>query len=235
MSTLAWITRKQLKLSECGLLPTTSYDTIARSNISLATPDFYESILATRIVVHRGATITSLGLSTATLSSGVTIPCDIVVCGTGFIQTVPFLLPTLTSQLTDSHGNWLLYRHILPSANIANLSFNGFNSSLFCPLTAEITSLWIATSLAGGLALPDVEQRRRSAERKLAWMEERSRGKHACGTSLVPFSLSHIDELLGDLHVQIGWGAWLRQWVLPVDPAAYAGLGELIRARLGMM
>ncbi len=38
-------------------------------------------------------------------------------------------------------------------------------------------------------------------------MEERTEGKHARGTNIIPFSLHNIDEMLSDLDTGIGRGA----------------------------
>lgn len=63
-------------------------------------------------------------------------------------------------------------------------------------------------------------------------MDQRTDGKHAHGTNLVPFSLSNIDDMLGDLRLKLGWFAYLREWLLPVDPTAYKDLGRQLKARL---
>jgi dimethylaniline monooxygenase (N-oxide forming) len=93
---------------------------------------------------------------------------------------------------------------------------------LFCPLTAEISALWLAAYLTGGLhaLLPSEEERRRQAEDEARWLDKRTNGCHAKGTSIVPFSMSFVDELLKDLGVGIGWWGYLKEWILPVDPAA---------------
>lgn len=250
-TSLEWATRCQYSLDSLSLLPPGPYSNIATSTVSLVTPHFYEDVKAGRIVVIRDASIQALSARSAILSTGQQVEADVVVCGTGWEQVVSFLSQEDHHRMTDSEGNWLLYRHILPPS-VPNLTFNGFNSSLFCPLTAEVTSLWIASYLAGGksfsspanycktalkpplidLALSTTEQQLTQAKETLAWMDQRAKGKHAHGTNLVPFSLSNIEDMLGDLRLKLGWFAYLREWLLPVDPTAYRGLGEQLRIRL---
>lgn len=69
------------------------------------------------------------------------------------------------------------------------------------------------------------------AETTLAWMDTRSQGKHAHGTNLVPFSLSNIDEMMSDLGAKIPTLGYIKEWLLPVDPTAYKGLGAQLRTR----
>jgi len=135
----------------------------------------------------------------------------------------------------DEKGQWILYRHILP-VGVPNLSFNGFNSSLFCPLTADITSLWIAAQLESTsgtplLKLPPPEAQLRDAKETAAWLKNRAHGKHSSGATIIPFSLSNIDEMLVDLDVSISIWARLREWILPVDPQAYCGLDAKVLRR----
>ena len=55
----------------------------------------------------------------------------------------------------------MLYRQIRP-VDVPGLYFNGYNSSFFSPLNAEMAAVWIAADLAGTVALPS---RRRCAVR----------------------------------------------------------------------
>jgi hypothetical protein len=227
-SSLGAITSIQLGLGRLSMVPDTPFETIARSTISLATPGLYQAISNGEIAVRRGMLL-SVSPGSVSLSDATTLPADVIVCGTGWRHDLPSFLPAdLIPLLTDSSGNWTLYRHILP-VKLPNLSFIGFASSLFCPLTAEISALWLAAYLTGGLLapFPSEEEQRRQAEDEARWLGERTNGCHAKGTSIVPFSMSFVDELLEDLGVGIGWWDYLREWVLPVDPAACERLSSL--------
>lgn len=220
-SSLAAVTSLQLGLRKLALAPEIPFETIARSTISLATPGLYDAIDKGQIDFHRSV-VQSMSSRSVTLSDGTDLPADVVICGTGWTHDVPSFLPEdLVPKLTDSRGNWLFYRHILP-IGVPDLSFIGFASSLFCPLTAEVSALWLAAHLAEQrlLSLPTEEEQRRLAEQEARWLEQRSNGKHAKATSIVPFSMSFIDELLGDLGVGIGWWDYFKEWILPINPSA---------------
>ncbi len=59
---------------------------------------------------------------------------------------------------------------------------------------------------------------------RLAWMAERTDGRHARGTNIIPFSLHNIDEVLDDIGANIGPLKRSVQWLLPVDPGSYRGV-----------
>lgn len=102
---------------------------------------------------------------------------------------------------------------------------SGYNSSLFCPTSSEVGALWIASYLARGTSrLPSPTSRQELTRSDLEWLEERNKGKHACNTNLVPFSLHSIDDTLSDIGIQLSLGQRLMQWLLPVNPSAYASL-----------
>jgi dimethylaniline monooxygenase (N-oxide forming) len=230
----ALVTR-QLGLKSLGLVPRGSFADIARSNVSLVTDGFFDQVAEGRITVRREIEITRLlaraGRPAVELSTGEIIPADAVVCGTGFHQRVPFLVPRLARQLTDERGNFELYRQILP-LTVSKLAFVGYNSSLFSPLSAEIAALWIARYLTGGLDLPLLGERRSQVLKRLRWMEERTRGKHARGTNIIPFSMHNIDEMLSDIGVDVSRATRFRQWIRPVNPRAYRDLVKRVRSGL---
>ncbi|MBN9742556.1 monooxygenase [Amycolatopsis sp. A1MSW2902] len=232
-SVQALITR-QLRLRETGLVPEGPLERIARSTVSLATESFYESVVDGRIAVHRDRTIQRLavrsGQTVAELSDGTILPADVVVCGTGWRQSLPFLDDELQRRITDEAGNFALYRQVLPH-DVPALTFCGYNSSFFSPLSAEIAAWWIAAHLTANLDLPDVEERRAQVAERLAWMEQRTEGRHARGTNIVPFSVHNIDELLSDIGIGVSRRERFAEWLRPLNPSAYARVGARLLAR----
>lgn len=218
------LTTIQLRLRPLGLVPDGDLQDIARSTVSLATDGFSRRVAAGRIRVHRDNQIVRLlqqdGQPAALLSDGRTLPADLVVCGTGFRQAVPFLPTALQDRLTDDRGNFVLYRHIQP-LDVPRLFFNGYNSSLFSPLSAEMAAIWIASRLLEDRPLPPFEQRRDEVQTRLRWMEERTHGHHARGTNVIPFSMHSIDETLDELGLNVGPFSRAAQWLIPVRPQAY--------------
>jgi len=222
---------KQLKLAKLGLVPDGDFERIARSTVSLATDGFYKRVEDGKIEVRRDCVITRLlekdGRPAVELVTGEVIPADVVVCATGFRQEVPFFDPALQARLTDERGNFVLYRHIQP-LDVPRLSFAGYNSSFFSPLSAEMAALWIVNYLIGGMDLPPVEDRRRIVDARLRWMEERTEGHHARGTNIIPFSVHNIDEVLEDMGFNVSALTRAKQWLMPINPASY----QMVTTRL---
>ncbi|MEU8898161.1 NAD(P)/FAD-dependent oxidoreductase [Nocardia sp. NPDC048505] len=220
---------KQTRLRELDLVPDGRFEEIAQSTFSLATEGFFEQIRDGRIYVARGTSITEMGGTpqgpAVRLSTGEQLPADIVVCATGFQQRVPFLTPYIQRQLTDEAGNFRLFRHILP-VGVPNLSFAGYNSSNVATLGAEIGAHWTAALLQGRLTLPPAEDISAQVDERLQWIDAGTAGHHAHGTTITPFALRNIDEMLSDLRFRLPLRTRLSQWLRPVKPASYRALTE---------
>ena len=214
------VVTKQLTLKQLGLHPGTPLETIARSTVSLVSDGFYEKVAAGQLTVKKGASIAALSPGKALLSTGDTVPADIVVCGTGWQQRVPFLSDALMQRVLDARGNFRLYRSMLP-VGVPRLAFNGYNSSFFSQLNCEIGAVWLGDLLKGGLKLPPQATQNAMIDQRLAWMEARTEGKHSKGTNIIPFSVHHIDELLLDMGLQLGAFTRFKQWLNPIAPGDY--------------
>ena len=225
------VVTSQFKLDEVKLNPNTGLDTIVRSTVSLASDNFFTYVQEGKLVVERDTEITKLEPGVATLANGKQIPAEAVICGTGFYQRVPFFSPELMEKVTDSKDNFRLYRQILP-IGVPGLAFNGYNSSFFSQLNAEVGAWWIAAYLSGMLELPSDSDQTKFTDKRLEWMEERTEGKHARGTNIIPFSVHNVDELLSDLDMHISSFKRFQEWLLPIDPRNYAPLeAKLIKRR----
>src|SRR5690606_21076172 len=108
IASLQSVATKQLRLKKLGLVPKGSFDRIARSTVSLATDTLYRHVEEGRTQVLRECEIVRLdedrGAPVAQLSDGSRVPADLIICGTGFRQVVPFFSEKLQQQLTDERG-----------------------------------------------------------------------------------------------------------------------------------
>jgi dimethylaniline monooxygenase (N-oxide forming) len=222
----------QFKLNDpsVALNPNNSLETITRSTVSLASDGFFDKVRAGTLVVKRECEIVNMAAGEVTLSTGEILPADVVICGTGFHQRVPFLDDSILDRVTDDRGNFALYRQLLP-VDVPNLAFNGYNSSFFSQLNCEMGALWLAAYLLGDLTLPSQQEQIDHITRRLTWMEERTEGKHARGTNIIPFSIHNVDELLSDLNVGVGSFTRFNEWLLPINPKNYAKLTTQVLKR----
>ncbi len=233
---LGAVSVRQFKLRELGLVPPGQMEDIVKGAIGLATEGFFEGVAEGRIDVRRDRTITRLGEQdgrpVAELSDGTTLRADLVVCATGFTQGVPFLDEAVQGRLFDTRGNFLLYRQILP-LGVPGLYFNGYNSSFFSPLNAEMAAVWIAADLVGAAARPDPEAVRGAVFTQLTFMDEATRGHHCRGGKIIPFSLHNVDEVLEDVGLNIPTRVRASHWLNPVDPTAYRDITPQLVRKLG--
>ncbi len=84
----------------------------------------------------------------------------------------------------------------------------------------------------GALSLPSERERLQAMDRHLRWMGERTAGKHAGGTNIIPFSVHRIDELLADMTLSVGGMQRFIEWQVPVKPGKHAPVARELHARL---
>jgi cation diffusion facilitator CzcD-associated flavoprotein CzcO len=235
INSIGTVSVKQFGLDKLDLVPAGQMEDIVRGAIGLATEGFFEGVADGTITVRRDRTISRLyasgGRPYAELSDGTALPADLVVCSTGFTQGVPFLPGDLEQRLLDERGNFLLYRQIRP-ADVPGVYFNGYNSSFFSPLNAEMAAVWIAADLAGAISLPDAADMRQAVTEQLAFMDDATNGHHCRGTKIIPFSMHNVDEVLGDLDLNISAGVRASHWLNPINPAAYRRITPALLKRL---
>ncbi|MGW4067619.1 FAD-dependent oxidoreductase [Nocardia grenadensis] len=224
------------RAAELGLVPPVRFDRAHEAAFGLVADDFADQVAAGRITVCGGTEVAALGGGQggpyAELSDGRLIRADIVVCATGFQQRVPFLTPYVQRQLTDDNGNFRLYRQILP-LQVPHLTFAGYNSSLLSAVGAEVGAHWTSALLTRTLSLPPAETMSERIEARLRWMHEYTGGHHAHGTSVTPYALRDIDELLADLGVKLPLAARAAQWVRPARPGDYKVVSRRKRGSVG--
>ena len=124
-------------------------------------------------------------------------------------------------------------RSIIP-LGVPNVLFNGYNSSFFSQLSAEVGALWITEYIKGGVELPSAEYMNAWIDERLVWMKERTDGKHAKGTNIIPFSVHQMDELLGDIDLELGVFTRIKQWFAPVVGSDFKNLTKRLQKRHGI-
>ena len=235
INSIGSVSVRQFGLQRLGLVPPGQMEDIVRGAIGLATEGFFEGVTDGRIGVRANRVITRLlahdGVPTAELDDGTLLPADLIVCATGFTQGVPFLPAGVTGRLLDERGNFLLYRQIRP-VDVPDAYFNGYNSSFFSPLNAEMAAVWIAADMAGAVTLPDPAAMRHQIADQIAFMDEATDTHHCRGGKIIPFSLHNVDEVLADLNINISAAVRASHWLNPVNPASYRRITPTVLRRL---
>lgn len=234
LNTVQGIVSRQLGLARVGLEPQMPLETIARSTVSLVSDGFYDKVAEGLICFEKEAEIVELTPGQARLSNGKTIPAEIIISGTGWHQRIDFLPDDVRAKVTDHAGNFRLYRSIVPMG-VPRLLLNGYNSSFFSQLNAEIGSIWIGALLTGRIQLPDETTMSSYIDQRLAWMDERTGGNHCKGTNIVPFSIHHIDEMLRDLDLELPRTTRIAQWIRTVRAADFAVVWDEFQRRHGQV
>jgi hypothetical protein len=86
--------------------------------------------------------------------------------------------------------------------------------------------------MAGAVALPEQPEMRRQVADQLAFMDDATDTHHCRGGKIIPFSLHNVDEVLGDLGLNISARVRALHWLMPVDPAAYRDVTPTVLSRL---
>ena len=87
------------------------------------------------------------------LAEEYTIPCDVIICATGFSKSYDYLPAKEQKDLGVERDGLYLYRHIFPTG-VAKLAFCGETQTIINILTHALQSEYIARVVAGAMALP---------------------------------------------------------------------------------
>jgi cation diffusion facilitator CzcD-associated flavoprotein CzcO len=220
-----YITKKQM-LKELDLIPSSSIKDQAFGEITLETPNFFEKVKQGKIITKQGE-IVSFNGKQLTLSSGEQIECDLIIFAIGFKQTISFLPEQSREKLLDEHGNYILYRHILP-AGIPSFAFVGYNTSIQCPLSSEFGALWVCEYLKGRVARPtDIEIMKEGTE-FIKWRSQFRQSGSCKALSTMPGTIHHIDVLLKDMDASMPFFSLIPDWLVLSTPARYKKLRKRI-------
>ncbi|RIV18665.1 FAD-binding protein [Fibrisoma montanum] len=215
----------QLKLRKSGLLPDKPFDSIANCSIGLTSDNFYERAARGEIELANGE-IAHFVPDGVVLNTGRHIVADQVIFATGFRQTVPFFDELVRQRLRDQRGWFQLYRNVLP-ADVPNLSFVGYNPSLFTPFTSELAAHYSAQYFKGQLNLPGTVAMKREIGLHHDWLRQRAPHSSASGTCIIPFSFHHADELMRDMGLPTRRTRNpITEFMAPFNPVMYKGLAQ---------
>lgn len=216
-------------LDRLGLRPASRIQDQAFGEINLDTPDFYAKIENGRIVAEQGE-IAAFDGKKAILTTGEQLECDMVVFATGFRQSIPFLPDEFKGRLTDSKGNYILYRHILP-VGIPSFAFVGYNTSIQCPISSEFAALWVCEYLKGRIYRPSDAEIEKAGREFIRWRSQFRQQGSVSGLSTMPGTIHHVDCLLRDMNASLPLRSLIPDWLLVIKPGRYAEVRKKIIAR----
>ncbi|GAB3027976.1 NAD(P)/FAD-dependent oxidoreductase [Niabella terrae] len=213
--------KTQFGLKKCGLLPQHRIEDQISCSLGIAPEGFYKKIHRGEIRAIQGEIDRFCGRSVL-LKDGQQLAPDMVIMGTGFRQTLPFLSEADQQKIRNNRGQFQLYRNILNPA-LPGIGFVGFNSSLFSTLTSEIAANWLATYVEGRIQLPSASEIRTELDVIDKWKsEKRPIATEFSGLCIAPFNFQHLDQLMRDMGLPVSSGRNpLYNFFKPINPSDY--------------
>ncbi|MBC7850996.1 MAG: NAD(P)-binding domain-containing protein [Chitinophagaceae bacterium] len=225
--------KKQFKLKECGMIPSHPIENQISCSLGIAPVGFYEKIQSKKITAIN-TEIDRFTSNEIVLKDGQKIRPDLLVFGTGFRQTLPFLNKKHQQLLRDEQGQFQLYRNIL-SPKIKRLAFVGFNSSLFSTLTSEVAANWLAEYVNESIVLPSETVIEAELKTIRDWKKNvRPIAAEFSGLCVAPFNFQHLDQLMRDMGLRTcaSRNAFY-EFFKPINPKDYQKLlGKLNRNKI---
>lgn len=221
---LELLLKKQFKLKACGMVPQHRIEDQISCSLGVAPEGFYEKVQSGRIRAQQ-TEIDRIEGRNVYLTNGRVLQPDVIVCGTGFTQSIPFLETKYRGQLTGSDGGYRLFRNII-HPQIPQLGFIGFNSSLFTTLTSEVAANWFVRYVQGTLQLPPAQAIHQDMQYMANWRRSgRPIAAEFSGTCVAPFNFMHLDQLMRDMGLRVTatrW--WPYEFFKPINPKDYRTL-----------
>jgi dimethylaniline monooxygenase (N-oxide forming) len=129
---------------------------------------FKEARNSNTVNIAKGA-VKSLTKNSVILTCGKEIPCDLIVCGTGYKRSYEYLDSDILKALNIEKDGMYLYRHCLP-LNVPNLAFVGSEVATISNIaTYGIMAEWLARVLKKTMTLPPADVMVKEVEEMKEW------------------------------------------------------------------
>lgn len=226
---LELLLKKQFSLKACDMVPAHHIEDQISCSLGVAPTGFYEKVKSGKIKAKRTEIARFEGRKMI-LQNGEVLTPDVVVCGTGFTQGLPFLEKIHRDKIIGADGSFHLFRNLV-HPDVPQLGFVGFNSSLFTTLTSEVAAAWMVQHVKGNLQLPS----RRAIDEDMRFIsrwrrQSRPISSEFSGTCIAPFNFMHLDQLMRDMGLRTKATRWLPyEFFKPINPKDYCILLEKIR------
>jgi cation diffusion facilitator CzcD-associated flavoprotein CzcO len=218
---LELLLKSQFKLKACGMVPKHRIEDQISCSLGVAPDGFYDKVRS-GLIKAKQTEIDRIEGRQVYLTNGEVIQPDLIICGTGFSQSLPFLESKYREVLIGADGGYRLFRNII-HPQIPQLGFIGFNSSLFSTLTSEIAANWFVKYVEGSLHLPATTDIQKDVQYMADWRRtERPVSAEFSGTCVAPFNFMHLDQLMRDMGLPATatrW--WPYEFFKPINPKDY--------------
>ena len=215
--------KMQFRLKKCNMVPEHKIEDQINCSLGVAPEGFYEKVLSGKIDARR-TEISSLEGRSVILQNGQVLTADVLVCGTGFTQELPFLEDTYRKKIIAENGSYRLFRNIL-NPKVPQLGFVGFNSSLFSTLTSELAAHWLVAYVSNTLKLPSAGEVEKDIEVMERWRKTfRPSSSVFSATCVAPFNFKHMDDLMKDMGLPTRINGSVAGFFKPINPKDYQKL-----------
>ncbi len=212
----------QFSLKACDMVPAHRIEDQISCSLGVAPVGFYEKVRKGTIAAQRAEILRFEGRHIV-LSNGERIEADVLVCGTGFTQELPFLEKTWREKIIQ-HNAYHLYRNII-HPDVPSMGFIGYNSSLFTTLTSEVAAHWLACYAEDQLRPVTPEAMREEINYLHQWRQQsRPVSAEFSGTCIAPFNYLHLDTLMKDMGLRTRLTRSPHEYFKPINPADYRQL-----------
>lgn len=212
--------KMQFKLKDCGMVPEHRIEDQISCSLGVAPEGFYETVRSGKIQAKK-TEIARMEGRQIFLKNGESITPDVLICGTGFTQELPFLEDSFRKLIISGNGSYQLFRNIIHPL-VPQLGFVGFNSSLFTTLTSEVAANWLVRYMENRLQLPSSATINAEMEYMEQWRRhDRPIASEFSGTCIAPFNYMHLDQLMKDMGLPTKCTRWPHEYLKPINPADY--------------
>lgn len=222
--------RLQFPLDAWNLVPEQPMNQLIGCSIGLVSKGFFKYLQNDQIRVIK-TTIKKFVPGGITLENGEDLQADIVIFGTGFRQSTPFLEEKYRKEVFDNQGMIHLYRHLI-NPKVPQMGFVGYNSSGCSQLSSEIGTRWLAEYCKGNLDLPSEKEMLEDIKAELEWWQTNRPYAFVNGACVTPFTFHYIDELMQDMGLKTNRKTVpIVDFFSPADPSAYKNIKQELQAQ----
>lgn len=208
----------QYPLKECGILPTEPIETDI-FNLGYLPRKAVFQLMRQGKIQNRRDQIRAFSEHGVELASGESIPCDVVIFGTGYRSDTGFM-PDAFCRAQEADGVYL-YRHII-HPDLPNMAFIGRAASFSNCLTSHLASVWLAHLLKGRFQLPARDQMLAEIQAIKDWKRSFMPAISSRASVVNLHMLHYHDDLLRDFGADPYRKAnRLSEWLKDYRPADY--------------